>query len=336
VHGRRGSLVRFLVRRIASAAIVVFIVGSATLLLSTAAAGDFFSLAFGFGGSDDTVRHARERAGLDRPVTTIYTEWLAHAARFDFGTSLKYQRPVGPFVIERAANTAVLGVTALAVALLLGVPLGVLTGSGGRGAAIVRALSSVCLSMPPLIAAILLLAFAATTGLAPVSGMTSLSSDATGWLERVSDIAWHVAPPAVALALPFVAMLERVQSQAVAQSLEEPSMTAALARGLSYRQMLWRHAWLLSLKPVAAVAGPMAGTLLSGSFAVEYVMSWPGLGRLTFDALVSRDVYLAAGCAAAAAVVLALAMLASDVLLAAVDPRIAETRDTNAVEELAL
>jgi peptide/nickel transport system permease protein len=335
VHGRRGPLVRFLARRILSAALVVFIVASATLLLSTAAGGDFFSLAFGFGASDETVRHARERAGLDRPVPTIYTEWLANAARFDFGTSLKYQRPVGPFVIERAANTAVLAVTALVLALLLGIPLGVLTGSGGHGAAIVRALSSVCLSMPPLITAILLLAVAASTGIAPVSGMTSFSGGATGWLERVSDIAWHVPLPAIALALPFVAMLERVQSQAIAQSLAEPSMTAALARGLSYHQMLWRHAWRLSAKPVAAVAGPMAGTLLSGSLAVEYVMSWPGLGRLTFDALVSRDVYLAAGCAAAAAVVLGLGILASDVLLAAVDPRIAEMSDTAFVEGVA-
>jgi peptide/nickel transport system permease protein len=105
-------------------------------------------------------------------------------------------------------------------------------------------------------------------------------------------------------------------------------MTAVLARGLSHRQMLWRHAWRLSAKPVVAVAGPMAGTLLSGSFAVELVTSWPGLARLTYDALVSRDIYLAAGCATAAAVFLAAGVFASDVLLAAVDPRITSPSTT--------
>ena len=168
-----------------------------------------------------------------------------------------------------------------------------------------------CLSVPPLIAAILLVAFAAATGLAPVGGMTSLALAPAGWLGWTEDVARHVPLPAVALALPFVAMIERVQSQAIAQALAEPSTTAVLARGLSFRQMLWRHAWRLSAKPVAAVAGPIVGTLLSGSVAVELVTSWPGLGRLTVDALVSRDIYLAAGCATAAAV-----------FLSAADPRI--------------
>jgi peptide/nickel transport system permease protein len=95
--------------------------------------------------------------------------------------------------------------------------------------------------------------------------------------------------------------------------------------------MLWRHAWRLGAKPVAALAGIIAGTLLSGSFAVELVTSWPGLGRLTYDALVNRDIYLAAGCAAAAAVFLECGIVVSDLLLAAVDPRIAAA-DTGDIE----
>jgi peptide/nickel transport system permease protein len=265
--------------------------------------------------------------------------------RLDFGTSLKSERPVAGLVAERAANTAVLAVAALALAVLAGIPAGMLTGSdrgrvagrvaGSVAAGVVRAVSGLLLSVPPLIAAILLVAVAAFTGLAPVGGMTSVTSSAGGWVEWARDVATHVPLPAIALALPFVATLERVQSQAIRQALDEPSMTAALARGLSFRQMLWRHAWRLSAKPVAAVAGPIGGTLLSGSFAVEIVTSWPGLGRLTYDALIWRDIYLAAGCATAAAVFLAAGILASDVLLAWADPRIAMETDEGALERLA-
>jgi peptide/nickel transport system permease protein len=332
VHGRRGALVRFLARRLLSAVMVVFIVASATLVLSAAADGDYFSIALGFGRSPRTAASARAALGFDRPVSAIYLAWLTRAARLDFGTSLAYQRPVGPLVAERAARTALLAVAALAIVALLGVPFGLLTGSRpGPAAAVVRAASSVCLSIPPLIAAMLLVAVAAFTGILPTGGMTTLSLDDTGWLEWARDVAWHVPLPALALALPFAAMLERVQSQAIAQALAEPSMTAALARGLSYRQMLWRHAWRLGAKPVVALAGIIAGTLLSGSFAVELVTAWPGLGRLTYDALVSRDIYLAAGCAAAAAVFFECGIVVSDLLLAAVDPRIAGA-DTGGVE----
>ena len=334
MHGRRGALVRFLTRRLLSAVMVVFVAASATLVLSAAADGDYFSIAFGFGRSPRTVASARAALGFDRPVSAIYLAWLTRAAHLDFGTSLMYQRPVGPLVAERAARTALLAVAALAIVTLLGVPFGLLTGSRpGPAAAVVRAASSVCLSIPPLIAAMLLVAVAAFTGILPTGGMTTLSLDETGWLEWARDVAWHVPLPALALALPFAAMLERVQSQAIAQALAEPSMTAALARGLSYRQMLWRHAWRLGAKPVAALAGIIAGTLLSGSYAVELVTSWPGLGRLTYDALVNRDIYLAAGCAAAAAVFFECGIVASDLLLAAVDPRIA-VAETAAFDEV--
>lgn len=334
MHGRRGALVRFLTRRLLSAVVVVFIVASATLVLSAAADGDYFSIALGFGRSPRTAASARAALGFDRPVSAIYLAWLTRAARLDFGMSLTFQRPVGPLVAERAARTALLAIAAFAIVTLLGVPLGVLTGSRpGAATAIVRAASSVCLSVPPMIAAILLVAVAAFTGVLPTGGMTTLSMHESGWIGWALDVAWHVPLPALALALPFAAMLERVQSQAIAQALAEPSMTAALARGLSYRQMLWRHAWRLGAKPVAALAGLIAGTLLSGSFAVELVTSWPGLGRLTYDALINRDIYLAAGSAAAAAVFLEFGIVASDLLLAAVDPRIAAA-ETAALDEV--
>jgi len=317
-------MVRFLARRLLSSLLMVVIVASAALLLATASQGDYVATAGGIGANQQRMARERVRLNLDRPPAVLYLSWLAGAVRLDFGTSLLYQRPVGALVAQRAANSTLLAAAALIIAVGLGLPLGVFTGSRPTGLApsIVRGASVLCLSVPPLIASILLLALAAMTGIFPTGGMTSLASPADGWSWWVRDLAWHVPLPAMAVGLPLAATLERVQSQALADALAEPCMTAALARGVSRRRLLWRHAWPLSAKPVTAVLGLMGGALLSGSFAVELVTAWPGLGRLTYDALGARDIYLAAACASAAAAFLAVGILGSDLLLAIVDPRV--------------
>jgi peptide/nickel transport system permease protein len=127
--------------------------------------------------------------------------------------------------------------------------------------------------------------------------------------------------PVLALALPIAAMFERLQAQAMTETLEQPFVLATLARGVPRRRIVWRDALRAALRPIASVYGLVAGTLLSGSFAVEITTAWPGLGRLMLDALRARDVYLVAGCAAAGSIFLAAGTLLSDAALAAVDPR---------------
>jgi len=130
--------------------------------------------------------------------------------------------------------------------------------------------------------------------------------------------------PAAAIALPLAAMFERLQAQAMGDAIAQPFVIATLARGVSRRRVVWRDALKVALRPVAAVYGLVVGTLLSGSFAVEVITAWPGLGRLMLDALSARDVYLVAGCAGMGSVFLACATLASDLALAFVDPRVRE------------
>jgi peptide/nickel transport system permease protein len=179
-----------------------------------------------------------------------------------------------------------------------------------------------CLSIPPLLTSLVLVWIAARTGWFPVGGMSSVGASSLAWGAWLSDLAWHLPLPALALGLPIAATLERLQAQAMGDTVGRPFVFAALARGLSHDQLIRRHAWRASLGPVCALYGIVIGALLSGSFAVEYVTSWPGLGRLMFDALRARDIYLVAGCAAAGAVFLALGSLISDLLLAAADPRV--------------
>jgi peptide/nickel transport system permease protein len=195
----------------------------------------------------------------------------------------------------------------------------------------------VCLSIPPIVTSLLLVFVAAQTGWLPVSGMRSL--DATGRLVSdaalallgdasgiggLLDVAQHMIVPVLALALPLAAFLERLQARSVSDVMDRPFLRAAVARGVPASRAIWRHAWKAALTPVAAKYGIVVGTLLSGSFAVEMVTAWPGLGRLTLDALRARDLYLVAGCTACGAAFLAVGTFVSDVALALVDPRTAE------------
>jgi peptide/nickel transport system permease protein len=315
-------LTRYLTRRLAFAAFLVFAVSSASLVLARLGEGDYVSGVLGVEARRETAAQLRARYGLDKSIGAQYRDWLGHALRFDFGNSLLYDRPVRDLVPERAANTALLAVTALAFATFVGLPLGTFAGSRRNVlAAVIRATSIVFLSLPPLLTSLALVFIAARTGWLPFAGIQSASvAQGNGAL----DFLRHLVVPALALALPLAAVFERLQAQAMGDTIGAPFALAALARGVSRQRVVWRDALKPSLRPIAGMYGLVIGTLLSGSFAVEVITSWPGLGSLMLDALRARDVYLVAGCAGAGALFLACGTLISDVALAVVDPRARE------------
>ena len=322
-------MTRYLARRVAFALFLVVAVSSASLVLARLAPGDFAAVIGGGKTTQDEIAKERARLGLDKSIAAQYRDWLAAAARLDFGYSMQYGRPVRDLIPERAANTAILAVTALVFATLVGLPLGIVTGSrrGGAIPGAIRAASVVLLSMPPLLTSLFLVFVAARTGWLPIAGMRSATVPDGGAL---LDLLRHLVVPAAAIGLPLAAMLERLQSQAMSEVIGEPFVLAALARGVPRSRIVWRGALKAALRPVAAVYGLIVGTLLSGSFAVEVITAWPGLGSLMLQALRTRDVFLVAGCAGAGALFLAGGTLVSDLALAAVDPRATETRAEHA------
>ena len=301
----QNATLRYIARRVVLAVLLVVVAASASFVLARIAPGDHLS---SLDLDPAFVAAERARLGLDRSLPEHYADWLAGGLRLDFGDSFRFQRPVIALIRERAGHTALLGVCALFVATIIGIPAGVLTGSrrGSAAASLIGGASILLLSVPPLITSLVLLLIAVRTGWFPAGGP-------------------HLLLPTLALALPIAAVLERLQSRSISESLREPSVIAAHSRGIPRRRIVWRHAWRLSLKPVLAIYGVIIGGVLSGSFVVEIVMSWPGLGDLMYEALLSRDVYLVAGCAATGSVLLAAGILASDLALLAVDPRAGET-----------
>jgi peptide/nickel transport system permease protein len=317
------TLLRFLIQRTASAVVLIWLAASGMLGLMRLSAGDFARVMAPTGASQEAIDRERARLGLDQSFARYYGAWLGRAVRLDFGTSYHYNRPVTSLVIERAANTALLAVTALALATIAGLPLGVIAGSGRKPAAarLIHAGSLVALSLPPLLTSLVFAWTAARTGWFPIGGISSAGAADLSFIARVSDLAWHLALPALALALPLAAVFERLQADAVSAVRAEPFILGALARGVPAGRVIWRDVWRPALGPVLSIYGLAAGQLLSGSLAVELVTAWPGLGRLMLDALGLRDIPLAVGCAAAAALFLSIWTAISDVTLASLDPR---------------
>ena len=262
--------------------------------------------------------------GLDRPLAVQYLSWLGGVVRFDFGRSILYSRPVSTLLSERALNTAMLATAALLLATAIGIPLGIYSGSRtrGLGRSIVRALSVLGISVPPLIGSLMLVFLAARTGWLPVGGMTSSGGVDLSWGAWLADLARHLPVPALALAIPLAATLERLQSQAIAARVASRSWPPAAPAASSARRRCCGTRGRCRCARCSGSTASMIGTLFSGSFVVEVVTSWPGLGRLMFDALRARDLFLVAGCAATGALFLALGTLIADVLLAIADPRV--------------
>ncbi len=316
------TLARFAVGRVVGGAVFALAVASLTLLLARSTPGG--GTEFGLEATPDEIAARRAELGLDQPFLTQYVRWLAGVARFDLGRSSLFGRPVANLVGERAANTAVLAVAALIVATGIGLPLGRFAGAtSGAGARLVRTASLAVLSVPPLLSALLLVFLAARTGWLPVGGMTSGGLSGAAWF---ADLLRHLPVPVLALALPLAATLERLQARAIADAMGRPFVAASRARGLAVGAAVRVHAWPVSLAPVLGSYGVLVGALFSGSFVVEIVTAWPGLGRLLFDALRSRDVWLVAGCGAAGAVSLAIGTTIADIAHAAIDPRVLEGR----------
>jgi ABC-type dipeptide/oligopeptide/nickel transport system permease component len=305
---RTVNMLSFLARRLAASVLFVIVVASSAFVLVRLAPGDAASDLAVTVADDAVVEAARARLGLDQPMHVQFGTWLAGLARLDLGQSSRFGRPVAGLVIDSAANTARLAGLALLAATVIALPLGILTGSrpGSALSVAVSALSVLILSCPPIIATLVLLFFAVATGVLSVEP-------------------GHLALPTLALALPVAASLERLQSQAVAEAIAQPGVLAAAARGISPARLLWVHAGRQALRPVLGIYGIVMATLFSGSIAVETITSWPGLGRLMFEALIGRDLFLVAGCALAGGVLIVAGNLVADLLRATADPRVRET-----------
>jgi peptide/nickel transport system permease protein len=180
----------------------------------------------------------------------------------------------------------------------------------------------VWLSVPEILSGLLFLMLAARTGWFPTGGMRSLDYDRLNIAGKIVDVAWHLVLPALVVGLVPLAGRMRQMRSSLLDVLRLDFVTTARSKGLDEHVVIYKHAVRNALNPMITLFGYTLGALVSGSFIAEIIFTWPGLGRVTLDAIVSQDQYLVMGAVLMASVVLILGNLIADLLLAAADPRI--------------
>jgi len=306
----------FLLRRLLQAIPVLLGVTALTFLLLQLAPGDVLTtLAQNPMVSAETLDSLRRRFGLDQPWYVQYLLYLRNIVlRLDFGESFARHQPVFAVLREGLGNTLVLATAAAVVTWGLAIPLGVWAAARrGRPAdRVLTAVASASLAVPELLSGLLLLLFAARSGWFPIGGMHSPGWERMAWGARMLDVARHLALPALVVGLVPLAARMRQMRSSLLDVLHQEYVTAARARGLSERRVLFRHALRNALNPMITLFGFTLGALVSGSFVAEVVFAWPGLGRITVEALQSEDRYLVMG-----AVVMSTLVLMAGNLIAA-------------------
>lgn len=319
-------MLRLVARRLLAIIPVLLGISLLTFLLIHLAPGDYLStMSMDPTVSDATLADLRSRFGLDRPGWQQYLLYLRNLAlRGDFGYSFSRRQPVFEILAESLGNTLILSLAAALLAWAVAIPLGIVS-AVKRGSAIDRlatGASVLGLAVPEVFLALLLMLLAWKTGWFPTNGMKSLDHASFSALGRVLDIGHHLVLPAIVLATVPLASRARQMRANLLDVLQAEYVTTARARGLPESRVILRHALPNAINPLITLFGYTIGGLLSGSFLVENVMGWPGLGRVAIEALNSRDLYLVMGAVLMAATVLILGNLVADILLGLSDPRI--------------
>ncbi|SCF43415.1 peptide/nickel transport system permease protein [Micromonospora matsumotoense] len=309
---------RFVLRRLLQSVVVLLGVTLVVFLLLQLVPGDPVRVALGTRFDQQTYDALRERSGLDRPLVVQYLSYVGHALTGDLGVSFRSGQPVTSIVLERLPATGSLSVTAVLFALLVAFPLGVLSAmrSGSFVDHAARVFSQFGVSVPDFWMGIMgILLFAGVLGWLPPSGYVALTDDPAGW-------ASHVALPAAAVGLVTASILTRFIRSSVLEVLAEDYVRTAEAKGLRRRVVIVRHVLRNALIPVVTVVAVQLASLVGGVIVIEVLFAWPGVGRLTYDAVQARDYPVLQGAVLFVATLFLLMNLLVDVLYARLDPRI--------------
>lgn len=314
---------RFILRRLVQAIPTLFGVLLITFLLSRLSPSDPVQLMLA-GNSEVTSedRAALHKAlGLDDPLPLQFLNWLWQLAHLDFGKSIYYHRPAIDLILERLPNSLQLSVLTLLVTLIIGVPLGLLAALR-RGRAedhVIRVVSVIGHAIPQFwLGLIFVLTFAVQNRWFPIGSMNVVGTDCTLCWDR----GWHLIGPVVVLSIAGIANLPRILRTEVLEVISQDYVRTARSKGLKERAVVAVHVLRNALIPVVTSFGAILTVLIGGSLIIERVFNWPGLGRLTFEAAVSKDYPVVQAGVVISSVLLIFSYLLRDITYALVDPRI--------------
>ncbi len=310
----------YILRRLLQLIPVLFGISLVVFLIMALLPGDPALAILGPYATPESLASLRNELGLEEPLWRRFFIWLGNVLQGDLGRSVALQRPVVEEIGERIGPTLLLAAAALALSVVLGLGAGVVAAAHRRRwqDQVLTFLVLLGISVPQFwLALLLILVFAVWLHWLPVSGMFSVYAGG-----GLIDLLQHLLLPAISLAVVATGVLARLSRGAMLEELSQDYVRMARAKGLTERQVLYKHAFLNMLGRMVPVIGLQAGFLLGGAVYIETVFQWPGMGRMLVDAISSRDLLLVQGGVLVLASAYVLVNLLADVLQHALDPRI--------------
>ena len=313
----------YVLRRLPSLLATLFAVSLLTFLMTSLLPGDPALQILGAeNATPEAIAAVRADLGLDDPLPVRYLAWIGDALTGDFGRSYRTNEPVSEAIIDRLPVTAEIGILAIIIALLVAIPVGMLSAyrSGTRTDKLISSTSFGLLAVPNFMVAIfLILIFAVWLGVLP----------ATGWVNFTDNPVQNLRSallPALSLAIAEMAVYTRLLRTDMIGTLQQDFVTMARVKGVSNRRILFRHALRPSSFSLMTVAGVQVGAIIGGSVVIETLFALPGVGRLLLESVLNRDLLMVQGVALVIAVSYVVVNFIVDILYSYLDPRISHGR----------
>jgi peptide/nickel transport system permease protein len=305
--------------------VLLLIVVGLFFLLKLAPGDTVDALAGTLGGADPIfVQRLRAEYGLDQPLLVQLWRYLVKLFTFDFGWSYAYERPAIDVLLERLTNTLILMITALALAVAMGCTLGTIAARRAYSLTdhVISTVGMIFYSTPGyFLSLLLMLLFAVKLGWLPVGGLETIASGYAGW-RRVGDIALHLCMPVTALSLIYMALYLRLMRASVLEVMDLDYVRTARAKGAGDARVLLHHIMRNALLPTVTMISMQVGSLLGGAVVIETIFSLPGLGMLSYTAVVQRDLNMLMAVLFFCAVLVMVVNFLTDLLYTRLDSRI--------------
>ena len=308
----------YVIRRLLALIPVALVVATVAFVLIHLAPGDPASVIAGPDATRDDVQRIERQLGLDAPLPVQLVRWYGRLVQGDLGQSIFLRKPVTEAILDRVEPTLLLTVSAIVIAIVIGVPAGVIAARYHNLMTdqVLMILALLGVSIPNFLLGLLfILFFSVWLGWFPVAGYSPLEY---GWLKTVRSLVL----PAFALGLVQSALIARIARSSMLDVLREQFITAGRAKGLGERAVIYKHAFKNALIPTMTIIGISFAILISGAVVVETVFNIPGLGRLIISAVLRRDYPVIQGVVLCIAGMYMLINLAVDLSYLIVDPRV--------------
>jgi peptide/nickel transport system permease protein len=319
---------RYLGRKLVQLVLTLFAVVAFNFLLFRVLPGDPIQLYARSGHlTPQAAAQLRRLFGLDKPVLAQFGIYLKDLMHGNLGFSLTYRRPVADIVLQRLANTILLVGVATVIVVGVGIALGAISASrrGSRIDSTTVFGSLVLWSMPTFwVGLLMVFAFGVWWKVLPISGISTAGGTYSSPFGAPLDVARHLVLPTLTLALVDIGQFVLITRSSLIDVLTEDFITTAKAKGMPRRRVVWRHGMRNAMLPVVTASVLYVGLVVGGAIQVETVFSWPGMGELTYDAVLRRDYPVLEACFLLFAVTVIVANFLSDLVYLWLDPRVRE------------